>query len=161
MKLIIKIFILFVLAFSFNVFAQESKDTTSTGFPYSIYSIDCKRVDKDFVMDYRTHFSNDFITYAGINFEIDLNLTLKDNAIVPDSTIGVIIQSWHGDEERYVLRPDNAISKNKYYFHYVFDFRSLSRGMASCRLVWYNKIDNTYSPFKGDAKSISEDFFLQ
>jgi hypothetical protein len=161
MRIIKSIILLIVLTFNSNVYSQDLKDTASSVFPVSIYSVYCKSVDRDYVFDYRTHFSDDFVYKDGRNFAVDLNLRLNDTASVADSSIGVIIQSWHGDFERYILNPKYAIAKTKYYYHFVFDFRARPGGIATCRLVRYNKIDNSYTPVSGDTKLLSTDFFLQ
>jgi hypothetical protein len=160
MKLITNTIILFLLAFNFGVYAQDSKGTASAAFPYSIFSIDCKEINRDYALNYMTQLPDDFIVYGRNFYAVDLNLTLKDDAVVPDSSIGVIIQSWTGDEERYILNPNNFVAKSKYYYHYEFEFRAHRSGMAVCRLVWYNKSNNTYIPVSGHNKSISENFFL-
>jgi hypothetical protein len=72
-------------------------------------------VDRDFISDYRTHYSKNIAMQNGFNFKIDLKLKFEANASVFDSSIGVIIQTWHGEEVKCVVNPDHSVIKERDY----------------------------------------------
>jgi hypothetical protein len=147
MKLNKHIFVLFILLLSCIVKPQVVKDTASVAFPYSIYSIDSRLVDEYYSFDSRTHYTHDVIPFIerGYNYEIELKLKLEGNYTVPDSSIGVIIKTWKGEEEMYILNPKNAVLKYNNYYTFSFAFVSDNRSYATCSLVTYDKTNNTFS----------------
>ena len=155
------IFIVFLLVFSSRAIPQSLTDTTISAFPLSIYTIECKPIGGDYVLDYKTHYSQYTIIDRRFSFEIEIRFKIDDNYSIPDSSIGVIIQTWSGEKENYVLKPKNFILKfDKNYYDYVFEFDSDRRNYATCNIVWYNKTNNSFGPVNYSNTNVSRGFLL-
>ena len=121
MKITYKIFVLFLLVFCSAAKPGGNKGSDSASFPISIYTIDSRPIDASYVLDYRTHYSQQSIINNRFNFEVKIRIKKEDNYPIQDSTIGVILQTWSGEKEKYVLNPKNFIQKiSKNYYDYVF-----------------------------------------
>jgi hypothetical protein len=162
MRTINKIFILVLLLFCSSANPQGVKDTASGGFPLSIYTIECRPIGGDNVLDYRTHYSQYSIDNPRFNFEVKIRLKSEDIDSIPDSTIGVIIQTWSGEKEKYVFHPKNYIQKiSKNYYEYYFLFESDKISTATFNIVSYNKTDNSFGPIDHSNTNYSRSFLLR
>jgi hypothetical protein len=156
-----KIIILFLLMFYSSAKPQDKNDTTLGGFPLSIYTIESKPIERDYVLDYRIHYSQHPINDPRFNYEVKIRLKTEDNYSIPDSTIGVILQTWSGEKEKYVLNPKSYILRiDKNYYDFVFEFESDKDSFATCNLVWYDKTNNSFGPVSYNGKLLSRSFML-
>lgn len=161
MRLIKNIFILALILFPFRAVPQNTSDTASGAFPLSIYTIESKPVRFDYVLDHRTHYSQYSINDPRFNFEVKVRIKSEDIGSISDSTIGVIIQTWSGEKEKYVLNPKSYILKiDKNYYDYVFLFESDRNNTAAFNLVSYNKTNNSFGPINHSNTNVSRSFLL-
>jgi len=156
-----KIIILFLLMLYSSAKPQDKNDTTASGFPLSIYTIESKAIERNYVLDYSIHYSQHSINDPRFNYEVKIRLKTEDNYAIQDSTIGVILQTWSGENEKYVLHPKKSILKiDKNYYDFLFEFESDRDSFGTCNIVWYDKTNDSFGPVSYNGKSLSRSFML-